>query len=69
MRTPSYSLPPEPVAPTAEETRAQAEAAAQLEKENLKKKRRPTLLTGYGGVASAGNMMQSTLSGKGKLGE
>ena len=72
MRRVSYSLPPQPVAPTADNTATQqsAEAAAQKEKEELKKRRRPTLLTGYGGAGGQANLMQGALvGGNTKLGQ
>jgi hypothetical protein len=69
FRRVSYNLPPEPVAPTEENTAAAAESAAQKEKEELKKKRRPTLLTGYGGVAGTPALSSATLGGNTKLGQ
>lgn len=69
FRRVSYNLPPEPVAPTSEETAAAAESAAQKEREELKKKRRPTLLTGYGGVTGEPALSSATLGGKAKLGQ
>jgi len=46
-----------------------AEAAAQAERERLKKNKRPTLLTGYGGVQGEPSLSSAALGGKTKLGQ
>ena len=67
----AYSMPPAPIAPTEENAASQAaaEAAAQKEKENLKKNRRPTLLTSYSGVSGKPSLSSASLSGNAKLGQ
>jgi hypothetical protein len=72
FRRTTFSVPPVAMAPTEDnpETQAQAEAAAQKERENIKKRRRPTLLTGVSGVQGEPALSSATLAGgKIKLGQ
>lgn len=69
FRTVRMSPPPEVQAPTDEALKLQAEEAAQREKDELKKKRRPTLLTGYGGAQGEAGQMVSLMGGNTKLGQ
>ena len=58
----SYNPAPAPPAPTDAETQAAAEEAAAKERADLKKKKRPTLLTGLGGVTSDANLYKPQLT-------
>ncbi len=69
FRRVKMSPPPEVEAPDSEAMKLAAEEAAQREKEELKKKRRPTLLTGYGGATGEAGQMTSLIGGNTKLGQ